>query len=160
MTRWRRCTHMSGTAGRYGRNPQPCILAVGSMSIAELASAPRGCSRPTAGVSLNQRRGFRVELRRGAVNADRRHKPSIPMLGDHRIPLADEFGSRARPESKAARPILGGSDVAAAGQAFSPHQNPFDPLRVERVSRDSSLRSCTAAQPASPHSEPALEHGE
>ena len=40
-----------------------------------------------------QRCGFHlVKLRPGAVNTARRHKPSIPKLGDYRIPLADELG--------------------------------------------------------------------
>ena len=39
-----------------------------------------------------QRRGFRLTaLRPGAVDESRRHKPSIPLTGDHGIPLRDEI---------------------------------------------------------------------
>lgn len=39
-----------------------------------------------------QRRGFRlIELRPGAVDAARHRKPSIPVLGEHGIPLRDEL---------------------------------------------------------------------
>jgi ribosomal protein S18 acetylase RimI-like enzyme len=43
-------------------------------------------------LGLYQRRGFRLgELRPGAVDASRRVKPSIPVLGRHGIPLRDEL---------------------------------------------------------------------
>ena len=39
-----------------------------------------------------QRRGFRLtELRPGAVDQARRHKPEIPRVGDYGIPLRDEI---------------------------------------------------------------------
>ncbi|MGK9168852.1 GNAT family N-acetyltransferase [Inquilinus limosus] len=39
-----------------------------------------------------QRRGFRlVALRRGAIEAARRLKPSIPLVGAHGIPIRDEI---------------------------------------------------------------------
>jgi RimJ/RimL family protein N-acetyltransferase len=39
-----------------------------------------------------QRRGMRlVAVHRGAVDAARRLKPSIPLVGDHGIPLHDEL---------------------------------------------------------------------
>jgi GNAT superfamily N-acetyltransferase len=43
-------------------------------------------------LGLYQRRGFRlVALRSGAVDAARRQKPSIPEVGEDRIPLHDEL---------------------------------------------------------------------
>jgi hypothetical protein len=39
-----------------------------------------------------QRRGFRMaELRPGAVDESRQHKPQIPRVGDYGIPLHDEI---------------------------------------------------------------------
>jgi len=39
-----------------------------------------------------QRRGFRLaELRPGAVDRSRQHKPEIPLTGDYGIPLRDEI---------------------------------------------------------------------
>jgi GNAT superfamily N-acetyltransferase len=39
-----------------------------------------------------QRRGFRIcAVRRGAVDEARKLKPTIPILGDHKIPLHDEI---------------------------------------------------------------------
>ncbi|MGH3286067.1 MAG: GNAT family N-acetyltransferase, partial [Streptosporangiaceae bacterium] len=39
-----------------------------------------------------QRRGFRMaELRPGAVDQSRQHKPQIPRVGDYGIPLHDEI---------------------------------------------------------------------
>ena len=59
------------------------------------AVRPRCASRrPTTTrrpVLLSAPRLRLVELRPGAVNAARRHKPSIPELGDHGIPLTDEL---------------------------------------------------------------------
>src|SRR5918998_1019288 len=43
-------------------------------------------------LGLYQRRGFRLsELRPGAVDVSRQLKPSIPVIGQHGIPLRDEL---------------------------------------------------------------------
>lgn len=55
-----------------------------------------------------QRRGMRlVAVHRGAVDAARRLKPSIPLVGDHGIPLHDELELEIRLDAPGRRRVDG-----------------------------------------------------
>ncbi|MCL6594847.1 MAG: GNAT family N-acetyltransferase [Firmicutes bacterium] len=65
-----------------------------------------------------QRRGFRLmALRPGAVDVARRHKPTIPLVGRHGIPVRDELVLIAElaGEEPSSFPDSGGDDGAAPG---------------------------------------------
>jgi pimeloyl-ACP methyl ester carboxylesterase len=71
-----------------------------------------------------QRRGFRIaDLRRGAVDASRHFKPSLPKIGQHGIPIRDEIELRLRlevPGRRAARAGPRDSSDSAGGHPALP----------------------------------------
>jgi GNAT superfamily N-acetyltransferase len=89
------CELVSLDALRQGQGTGSALLA----AVAEQA-ARRGCHRLwliTTNDNLNairfyQRRGMRlVAVHPGAVDESRRLKPSIPLIGEHGIPIHDEL---------------------------------------------------------------------
>ena len=77
-------------------------LGIGSRLVEEVKSAAkaRGCTRlhlVTTNDNINalafyQKSGFRLaELRPNAIEASRRIKPEIPLLGENGIPIRDEI---------------------------------------------------------------------
>jgi ribosomal protein S18 acetylase RimI-like enzyme len=77
-----------------------CGVGTALLDAAKAEARVRGCRRywlVTTNDNLNalgfyQRYGFRLcALRPGVLEASRRVKPSIPLVGDHGIPLSDEL---------------------------------------------------------------------
>jgi protein-L-isoaspartate(D-aspartate) O-methyltransferase len=120
----------------------PAGIGTGTALLEALTRALRaeGCARlwltmTNANLSALQfylRRGFRLTgVRRGAVDAARRLKPSIPLLGEHGIPRHDELDLCCVIDR-------GAEDIAAQPPWSEPRD---DPVAMARQSYAEELRS-------------------